>query len=588
MVEFYENFERKMARINLGIRTWIFFIVLLLALIAIKPTFSQGIIIESVEGEALRAGLQAGQILESVNDVKIETLEDLVSVLDGIEEAAKKTAFEIETNEGVFTYTSPRLGFSIEGSKVQNVEEIAGEAGIKQNMELVSINSRKILNYSDFVDVKADLEDSSRVVVVTSGGEYIFLCAGAPQISGEILAKTRIKTGLDLQGGSRALVKPSESVSANEMSDLLEITRNRLNVFGISDVNVRQASDLDGNKFMLIEVAGATKKDLKELVGKQGKFEAKIGDEVVFTGGRKDITFVCRNDPTCAGIRNCMQVQGGYACKFEFAISLSPEAAQKHADVTAKLDVNITEQGKRVLSKMLELYLDDELTDRLQISEDLKGEVATQIAISGPGIGANQEEAIMNALENMKKLQTVLITGSLPFKLEIVKLDTVSPTLGEEFTKNILLVVLSSVLLVSLMIFLRYRKLRLALPMVLIVLSEIVIILGVAAFISWNLDIASIAGIIAAVGTGVDDQIVILDESRLGKQFSWKERLKRAFFIIFGAYATTFVAMLPLGWAGAGLLKGFAVTTIIGITIGVLITRPAFAEIVERLSGEED
>ena len=40
---------------------------------------------------------------------------------------------------------------------------------------------------------------------------------------------------------------------------------------------------------------------------------------------------------------------------------------------------------------------------------------------------------------------------------------------------------------------------------------------------------------------------------------------------------------MPLLWAGAGLLKGFAVTTIIGISAGVFITRPAFAEIVKRV-----
>jgi preprotein translocase subunit SecD len=44
--------------------------------------------------------------------------------------------------------------------------------------------------------------------------------------------------------------------------------------------------------------------------------------------------------------------------------------------------------------------------------------------------------------------------------------------------------------------------------------------------------------------------------------------------------------MLPLFWAGAGILRGFALTTIIGVTVGILITRPAFADIVERIKGE--
>jgi len=96
-------------------------------------------------------------------------------------------------------------------------------------------------------------------------------------------------------------------------------------------------------------------------------------------------------------------------------------------------------------------------------------------------------------------------------------------------------------------------------------------------------DLASIAGILVVIGTGLDHQIIILDEINLGKIYGWKEKMRRAFFIIVGAFATTFVAMLPLAWAGAGLLKGFAVTTIIGITVGILITRPAFADMIKKI-----
>jgi len=58
---------------------------------------------------------------------------------------------------------------------------------------------------------------------------------------------------------------------------------------------------------------------------------------------------------------------------------------------------------------------------------------------------------------------------------------------------------------------------------------------------------------------------------------------KGAFFIIMGSYSTIFVAMLPLVFAGAGLLKGFAITTIIGASIGVFLVRPTYAAVVEIL-----
>jgi preprotein translocase subunit SecD len=360
-----------------------------------------------------------------------------------------------------------------------------------------------------------------------------------------------------------------------------------LNTYGVADIVVRSASDLSGNDYLVVEVAGVSSKELEELIGQQGKFEAKIGNETVFIGGRKDITSVCRNDASCAGIRQCQQSTDGYYCNFEFVIYLSEDAAQRQADVTSVLSENLTASGDRILSKNLDLILDDKMVDTLQIDADLKGKVATQISIKGPGVGKTQNEAYLNAEANMKKLQTVLITGSLPFKLEIVKLDNISPLLGKEFTNNLLYVFLGAIVAVSLVIFIKYRKIAYTLPIMLTIASEIFIILGFAASIGWNLDLVGIAGIIATIGTGVDALIIIVDESEFKKaQYSLKEKIKRAFSIIFGSFATIFVAMIPLWWAGAGMMRGFALTTIAGVCIGVFVTRSAFGDIIRQISKE--
>ena len=182
----------------------------------------------------------------------------------------------------------------------------------------------------------------------------------------------------------------------------------------------------------------------------------------------------------------------------------------------------------------------------------------------------------------MNQLQTVLITGSLPYKLQVVKLDIISPLLGEQFVYLILLAGAAAIILVGIIIFARYRKFKMSLALLFTSFSELLIILGIAALIGWNLDLPSIAGILAVIGTGVDQQIVILDEARTGRETSIKQRMKRALFVVMTAYLTSLVALLPLYWAGAGLFKGFAFTSIIGITAGVFITRPAFADIVKK------
>jgi len=476
--------------------------------------------------------------------------------------------------------------FAQKGVKISSIDQNSSlyNQGMRQNQILTSINNQPIQDiesYTIFISENFPLNQSEKIIFTTNAGEYIIFTNQTPDVIVEKIPKTRIKLGLDLSGGSRALVKAeNKTLSGKEISDLISVTSNRLNEFGLTDLKVLPVSDLSGEHFMLIEIAGTTSKDLKKLISEQGKFEAKIGEDIVFIGGDKDIASVGR-DAQNARIEGCDPGEAGYFCRFSFSITLSADSAKRHAELTNNLSVNSTAQGN-YLSKKLDLYLDEKLVDSLFISEDLQGRVTTQISISGSGSGPTQDEAYNNAKEEMKKLQTILITGSLPFKLEIVKLDTISPILGDNFMNSILFAGLAALLAVSVIIFIRYRKLKASAALLITVLSEVVIILGIASLIDWNLDLPSIAGILATIGTGIDQQIIILDEAREKAIMSLKQKLKRAFSIILGAYFTAVVALIPLLWAGAGLLKGFAITTIIGISVGVLITRPAFADMVKQ------
>jgi len=478
--------------------------------------------------------------------------------------------------------------FFEKGVLITSVEanSIAFEQGLRQGQIITNIDGKEIKNVGDFSNAlvgKFDSNESVKTVIQTKESQMVLFSKIAPEITIAEIPKTNIKMGLDLEGGARALVQAQDrELSSSEVNDLVNVVSNRLNVYGIADVNVRPVSDLSGNHFVLIEIAGATPNDLEALISQQGKFEAKIGDEIVFIGGERDITSVCRNDARCAGIESCQDSEEGSFCNFRFAVYLSEEAAERHAEITKNLEVNSTPQGN-YLSKKLDLYLDDTLVDSLLISESLKGRATTQITISGSGAGADQAEAYEEAEESMHKLQTILITGSLPYKLEIVKLDTISPLLGKEFFNSILYAGIAALFAVVLIISLRYKKFKSSLALIITSLSEIIIILGIASFIEWNLDLPSIAGILATIGTGVDDLIVVIDESKQGSFLSMQQRIKRAFAIILGAYFTSLVALFPLLWAGAGLLKGFAITTIIGITVGVLITRPAFADMIRKM-----
>ena len=480
------------------------------------------------------------------------------------------------------------LTFFEEGVVVKSVvpNSTAFDSGLRQGQTIIEIDGKKITNIKDYANSlsgKFSGNKSVKTEIMTKDSQIILFSKNAPEIIAADVSKTNLKLGLDMAGGARALIKAQDfSLAPENAKDLSEIIKNRLNVYGLEDIKVSPISDLSGNNYVRIEIAGATPEDLENLISQQGKFEAKIRNDTVFIGGEEDITSVARSGQD-AVVESCNNAgDGTYFCNFRFTIFLSEDAAKKHAELTKNLEANHTTVSGNYLSENLDLFLDGQLVDSLLISEGLKGVVTTQISISGSDSGATQNDAYEQAVLEMNRLQTVLITGSLPYKLEIVKLDNLSPTLGEQFINSIFLIGVLSSLGVFLVVFIRYRKFKSALAVVSTSFSEIIIILGIASFIGWNLDLPSIAGILTTIGTGVDQQIIILDESR-EKIFNIKQRMKRAFAIILGAFFTSFVAMIPLYWAAAGFFKGFAITTLIGITAGVLITRPAFSDMIRKI-----
>jgi preprotein translocase subunit SecD len=126
--------------------------------------------------------------------------------------------------------------------------------------------------------------------------------------------------------------------------------------------------------------------------------------------------------------------------------------------------------------------------------------------------------------------------------------------------------------------------------MVLINASEIVILLGFICLINFQMDLPTIAGLIAVLGTGIDQLVVITDEilheGRVPSPNLYLKRLSRALGIIMVAACTVIIAMLPLALMDLSTLKGFAIITIMGVLVGVIVTRPAYGKIIMEILSE--
>ncbi|WP_461462945.1 preprotein translocase subunit SecD [Methanobrevibacter sp.] len=370
-----------------------------------------------------------------------------------------------------------------------------------------------------------------------------------------------IQQGLDLKGGSVIQLQLEKPVDKDMMNVVTTVLDKRLNLYGISDVKVRQS----GDQQVVVEMAGATPEEVERLIGNPGVFEAKIDNKTVLTGS--DISSV-----------DMYQVSGQ---QWSVPFKLTTQGAKKFA-----------ENAKGKANHEIYMYLDGKLIDDNppKLSADLAGgEPVTELEVSGGG----DDEKDCN--KKADEIYTVLKTGSLPVKIKVIGSNTVSAELGQKFMEGTSLAAILAILAIFAIIYIRYRKPLLVFPILFTSLSEVVIVLGIASIIHWNIDLAAIAGLMASVGTGVDDQIIITDEVLAHKGDNARRRRTRtkmnvdkAFFIIFASAGTLIAAMLPLtyvgfarGASGIGTIAGFAFTTILGVLVGVFISRPAYAKFVE-------
>lgn len=224
------------------------------------------------------------------------------------------------------------------------------------------------------------------------------------------------------------------------------------------------------------------------------------------------------------------------------------------------------------------------------VSDISQAEQFSNLIISGTRVSAEE------AFDTLEELTILLESGSLPTPVKSISKETISPSLGESFKSLVILMGILAFVIVGIVVAIRYRSYKLAIPIVIIGASEVVLNLGFIAITQRPLDLAAFAGLIAAIGTGVDSEIVITDEIlSKGKKIkeSLIQRTKAALFIIITSAFTMIAVMLPItmfarAYPGIDKLYGFAVVAMIGALIGVFITRPAFGKIIEWITEREE
>jgi preprotein translocase subunit SecD len=547
---------------------------------------------------------------------------------------------------------------------------------LEQGMFITRLNGDEIDSAASWNQKVSSLQNST-VTLSANAKDYTFYVNETLGIDVMDVERSNLELGLDLRGGTRIILKPeSQNVTKEDITQTIATLQTRANLYGLKEMRFFATTGVDGSNYIQIEAAGVSRDIVENLLSKQGNFEAKVSKPVDITGSSGSmqlgdrsypvtilgdgsigvnnltvaengtfslegtefqyinqtgsrLTFMANvysgsdielvySDPQHSGIR-----QQGSGYSFYFVVLVSEKGSQRFADVTTGIPSRIDLQsGERYLESKIYLYLDGKLVSELNIGSELGGKIYQTPQIQG------YRSDMDGATEEKLRLQTILRSGAIPTTLKVASVDIISPTLGSDFFTSVIYAGLLAGVAVFVIIFIRYRNLKIALPMVAISLSEVIIILGIAAvndaliwtsvllisfvlisiswwkkheidifawvavvlipllgLMSWTIDLAAIGWIIAAIGTSVDHQVIIADEALMKTEekrvYTIKDKIKRAFFIIFSSASTLIAAMIPLMSIGVGLIRGFAITTMVGVLVGILITRPAYARLVE-------
>jgi preprotein translocase subunit SecD len=225
------------------------------------------------------------------------------------------------------------------------------------------------------------------------------------------------------------------------------------------------------------------------------------------------------------------------------SFTLNNEGSQKFGKVTSE---NIGRQ--------LAIVLDG----RVQSAPTIEGRITSD----GQIFGAFTQEEVAN-------LSLILRSGSLGASLTYLQERTIGPTLGADSIRSGIIASVVGLLLVILFMLVYYRLS--GVNAVIALLFNLIILLGLMAYVGAVMTLPGIAGFVLTMGIGVDSNVLIFErikeelERERGIRASINAGFSRVFLTLLDTHISALISAAFLFQFGTGPIRGFAVTLSIGL-----------------------
>jgi len=202
------------------------------------------------------------------------------------------------------------------------------------------------------------------------------------------------------------------------------------------------------------------------------------------------------------------------------------------------------------------------LDNRVYSAPVIQSRISDEGRISG---SFTQQEA--------QDLSLTLRSGALPASLTYLEERTVGPTLGADSVRAGVTASIGGLLFVVAFMIVYYKLT--GLNAVISIVVNLLILLGLMAYLGSTMTLPGIAGFILTIGMGVDSNVLIFERIKeeltgtRGARAAVNAGFDRVWWTIVDTHVSSLISALLLLQFGTGPIRGFAVTLIIGLASNV-------------------
>ncbi len=449
------------------------------------------------------------------------------------------------------------------------------KGGVQLVMRVQTDDALRVKTEQDSGRLQEELKRRTVPATVTIVDVTTFRVDGVPQGQEAAFRQAAEQEAVDFErspgtGGSHTFrMRQNVTLRLREESvvQARQTIERRVNELGVTEPSIAQ----QGDDQILVQLPGVSDVDrAKQVIGSPGMLELKLVEQGP-AASREDVLrstggVVPANMEILSGPGDA--TTGGPS--YYLVRRVAAVTGQDLRSARVQLDENnlpavgftLNSSGAasfaRVTGENVGRFLAIVLDKTVQSAPRINGRIAADGQIAG---GFTQEEA--------QDLALILRSGALPATLTYLQEQTIGPTLGADSIRSGVLASVAGLLLISIFMLIYYRLS--GVNAIVALVFNLVILLGLMAYVGAVMTLPGIAGFVLTMGMGVDSNGLIFErikeelEAQRGVRAAINAGFGRVFWTLVDTHTAALISAAFLFQFGTGPIRGFAVALFFGL-----------------------